>query len=197
MAECPSDPRRCSCMPVETVWLYQAKENPYDHAIAADSLLTEGKPHPAAPEERTGNPRLLLRPITHESMMPMRHSQHTDSEILHLLYEADAGISIAEICSTAHISPRTFYRWRKRYGSLTPPALLQMKELQTENRRLRGLVDLLSERSHEAGANVRPSTRRGPHRPDYGCGIQCSAAKASDQTRGASLGRFASVRGTR
>ena len=161
MAECPSDPRRCSCMPVETVWLYQAKENPYDHAIAADSLLTGGKPHPAAPEERTGNPKLLLRPITHESMMPMRHSQHTDSEILHLLYEADAGISIAEICSTAHISPRTFYRWRKRYGGLTPPALLQMKELQTENRRLRALVDRLSERSHEAVAHVSPSTRRG------------------------------------
>jgi putative transposase len=135
--------------------------------------------------------------MTHESMRPMRHSQHTDSEILHLLYEADAGISIAEICSTAHISPRTFYRWRKRYGSLTPPALLQMKELQTENRRLRALVDLLSERSHEAVANVRPSMRRGPHRPDYGCGIQCSPAKASDQMRGASLGRFASVRGTR
>ena len=135
--------------------------------------------------------------MTHENMRPMRHSQHTDSEILHLLYEADAGISIAEICSTAHISLRTFYRWRKRYGSLTPPALLQMKELQTENRRLRALVDLLSERSHEAVANVWPSTRPGPHRPDYGCGIQCSPANASEQMRGASLGRFASVRGTR
>jgi hypothetical protein len=31
-------------MPVETVWLDQEKENPYGHAIAADSLLTEGKP---------------------------------------------------------------------------------------------------------------------------------------------------------
>src|SRR3981081_858576 len=133
--------------------------------------------------------------MTHESIRPMRHSQHTDSEILRLLYEADAGISIAEICSTAHISPRTFYRWRKRYGSLTSPALLQMKELQTENRRLRALVDRLSETSHEPVANVSPSTRRRPHRPDYGCGIQCSPAKASEQIGGASLGRFASVRG--
>jgi putative transposase len=184
-------------MPVETVWLYHAKESPHDHAIAADSLLTEGKTQPSRARERTDNPKLNLRPMTHESIRLMRYSQHTDSEILHLLYEADAGISIAEICSTAHISPRTFYRWRKRYGSLTPPALLQMKELQTENRRLRALVDRLSERSPEAVANVSPSTRRGPHRPDYGCGIQCSPAKASEQIRGASLGRFASVRGTR
>jgi len=133
----------------------------------------------------------------------MRHSQHTDSEILHLLYEAEAGISIAEICSTAHISPRTFYRWRKRYGSLTPPALLQMKELQTENRRLRALVSRLSERPHEAIADGSASTRHGPLRPDYGYDPQCSPAKASGPVRGtppmrgASLGRFASVRGTR
>jgi putative transposase len=127
----------------------------------------------------------------------MRHSQHTDSEILHLLYEADAGISIAEICRTAHVSPRTFYRWRRRYGSLTPPALLMMKELQTENRRLRALVDKLSERPIEAVANASPPTQRASLRPDFGYGPQCSSAKASEQMRGASLGRFASVRGTR
>jgi putative transposase len=124
----------------------------------------------------------------------MRHSLHTDSEILHLLYEAEAGISIAAICNTAHISLRTFYRWRKRYGHLTPPALLQMKELQIENRRLRALVDRLSERPHEA---VSPSTRLDPQRPDYGCGPRCSSTNASERMRGASLGRFASVRGTR
>jgi putative transposase len=133
--------------------------------------------------------------MTQEGMKPMRHSQHTDSEILHLLYEADAGISIAEICRTAHISLRTFYRWRKRYGSLTPPALLMMKELQAENRRLRALVDKLSERPHAAVANASSPTR--PPRPDYGFGPQVSAANASVQMRGASLGRFASVRGTR
>jgi len=127
----------------------------------------------------------------------MRHSQHTDSEILHLLYEADAGISIAEICSTARISPRTFYRWRERFGGLTPSALLQMKELQTENRRLRALVNKLSELPNETVTNMSPSTQWEPQRPDYGCGPQRSPAKASEQMRGAALGRFASVRGTR
>jgi putative transposase len=133
----------------------------------------------------------------HESIRPMRHSQHTESEILYLLQEADAGISIAEICSTAYISPRTFYRWRRRYGSLTPPALLQMKELEIENRRLRSLVDRLSQRLHASVAEALPSTQRKAPRPDYGCRSQCSPGKVPEQTRGASLGRFASVRGTR
>lgn len=112
----------------------------------------------------------------------MRHSLHTESEILHLLHEADTGIPIAEICSTAHISLRTFYRWRKRYGRLTPPALLQMKELQLENRRLKALVDRLSGQSARGSAEISALARQELRRPDH-CG--------------ASLGRFASVRGAR
>lgn len=51
-----------------------------------------------------------------KALRPMRHSQHTDSYILYLVYEADASIFIAKICSTAHISLRTFCRWRKRWA---------------------------------------------------------------------------------
>ncbi|MHC2335415.1 transposase [Bradyrhizobium sp. USDA 4454] len=126
----------------------------------------------------------------------MRHSQHTDTEILYLLHEADSGISIPEICRTAHISERTFYRWRKRYGSLTPPALLAMKELQSENRRLRTLLSRMSE---SADTTVRPAseTSRPPVRSDCGFEPQPARVNSPEQTRGASLGRFAFVRGAR
>jgi putative transposase len=124
----------------------------------------------------------------------MRHSQHTDNEILHLLYEADTGTSIAEICSTAHISLRTFYRWRKRYGSLTPAALLRMKELQLENQRLKALVNKLSVRVDEATAAVPRST---PQRSDSGFGVPGSPARMTGQVHGTSVGRFAFVRGSR
>ena len=125
----------------------------------------------------------------------MRHSQHTDNEILHLLYEAQTGVSIAEICSTAHISLRTFYRWRKRYGSLTPAALLHMKELQLENQRLRTLVNRLSERREVAAEQI----RSGPQRVDYGSGPQRTTASPSPSrpVHGTSSGRFAAVRGMR
>lgn len=124
----------------------------------------------------------------------MRHSQHTDNEILHLLYEADTGVSIAEICSTAHISLRTFYRWRKRYGSLTPDALIQMRELKLENQRLKALVKKLSAQSSEAAAAAFPKT---PQRVDYGFGAQEWRIKLASPTYGTSLGRFAFVRSAR
>src|SRR5260370_16666484 len=98
---------------------------------------------------------------------PMRHSQHTDQEILFLLYEANAGISIAEICSTAHISLRTFYRWRKRYGGLTSEALRHMKELEIENQRLRTLVHNLPERHHLSPPQPPPLEPHPLHRPAH------------------------------
>lgn len=126
----------------------------------------------------------------------MRHSQHTDNEILHLLHEAETGISVAEICSTAHISLRTFYRWRKRYGSLTPAALLHMKELQLENQRLKALVSRLADRRGEAVAAARPLA---PPRAEYGPGTQSVQASTSmsRHAHGTSSGRFAAVRGMR
>ena len=76
----------------------------------------------------------------------MRRSQFSESEILHLLHEASTGVSVAEICRTAAVTPRTFYRWRRRFGGLSLPAVMQMKDLAAENRRLRGLVSRLNER---------------------------------------------------
>jgi putative transposase len=127
---------------------------------------------------------------------PMRRSQHTDHEILFLLYEADAGISIAEICSTARISLRTFYRWRKRYGGLTSPALRHLKELEIENQRLRTLLEKLSEREHVSHTETPVVKECRLRRQDFG-GNARSLVDATKQPRGASLGRFASVRGTR
>ena len=83
----------------------------------------------------------------------MRRSQFTDNEILHLLYEASAGVPVAEICRTAGVSLRTFYRWRRRFGGLNAPAVMQMKELAAENLRLRGLVSNLFERLRDPGEN--------------------------------------------
>ncbi len=119
----------------------------------------------------------------------MRRSQHTEHEILFLLEEADAGISIAEICSTARISLRTFYRWRKRYGGLTSPALHHLRELEIENQRLRALLDKLSESRHDGRAQA-PLDK--PLRQDFGSSQ--ASVEGAKQSRGACLGRFASIR---
>src|ERR1700748_3580331 len=81
----------------------------------------------------------------------MRRSRFTQNEILQLLGEASAGVSVAEICKSAGITTRTFYRWRRQFGGLDVPAVRQMKDLVSENLRLRVLVNNLFEqlRTHD------------------------------------------------
>lgn len=131
----------------------------------------------------------------------MRRSQFTESEIIHLIQEATAGVPVDEICRTAQVSLRTFYRWRRRFGGLSAPAVMQMKELEAENRRLRALVSNLSQQLHEPPRTEPPGER--PHRPGRlplpagAMPPHRASMLAAERCGGAVVGRFASVRVTR
>jgi putative transposase len=127
----------------------------------------------------------------------MRRSRFTENEILHLLHEANAGVSVDEICSTAGVSLRTFYRWRRRFGGLNVPAVMQMKDLAAENLRLRGLVSDLIERLRAPAGNASPEPARRPALPNVRDKVreqQRAVGIAAEKCGGALTGRFASVR---
>jgi putative transposase len=128
----------------------------------------------------------------------MRRSRFTENEILHLLYEASAGVSVAEICSTAGVSLRTFYRWRRRFGGLNVAAVMQMKDLAAENLRLRGLVSNLVERlrapAEPASPEPKTASPRVPPVRDKAREQRRATKIAAEKCGGALTGRFASVR---
>jgi putative transposase len=125
----------------------------------------------------------------------MRRSRFTENEILHLLYEASTGVSVAEICSTAGVSLRTFYRWRRRFGGLNVPAVMQMKDLAAENIRLRGLVSNLFERLRAETPAPEPVTSKSlPKVRDKVREQRRAIGIAAEKCGGALTGRFASVR---
>jgi putative transposase len=127
----------------------------------------------------------------------MRRSRFTENEILQLLGEASAGVSVADICKAAAITPRTFYRWRRRFGGLNVPAVRQMKELVSENVRLRGLVNNLFERlrTSEPSSDAPPLAKRAVAPVDTRRRDQTRASRiAAEKCGGALTGRFASVR---
>lgn len=72
----------------------------------------------------------------------MRRSHFTEDEIATWLSDADAGSSIEDICRAAHISTRTFYRWREKYGLLPAKAMRNLTRLEEENRALRQTIEL-------------------------------------------------------
>lgn len=62
----------------------------------------------------------------------MKTSRFTESQILSVLKEADAGMKVSEICRKYGFSEGTYYNWKARYGGLEASDLKRMKELESE-----------------------------------------------------------------
>ena len=74
----------------------------------------------------------------------MRKSRFTEAQIAMALRQGEAGTPVEEICRKLGVSDATFFRWKKKYGSLGVPELRELKQLRDENRKLKGLVADLS-----------------------------------------------------
>jgi putative transposase len=67
----------------------------------------------------------------------MKKSRYTDSQIMAILKQAEAGAPIPELCREHGMSAASFYKWRAKYGGMDASLMARMKELEEENRRLK------------------------------------------------------------
>lgn len=67
----------------------------------------------------------------------MKKSRFTDSQIIAILKQAEAGTPVPELCREHGISSATFFKWRSKYGGMEASMVSRMKELEEENRRLK------------------------------------------------------------
>ena len=83
----------------------------------------------------------------------MKKSRYTDSQILAILKQSEAGAKVADLCREHGMSEATFYKWRSKFGGMDASLMKRMKELEEENRRLKKMYAeerLVSEISKEA-----------------------------------------------
>jgi len=71
----------------------------------------------------------------------------TESQIVAILKEAEAGMPIKDICRKYGIGNSTFYKWREKYGGMEASDVRRLKELEEENRRLKQMYAELSLKS--------------------------------------------------
>ena len=70
----------------------------------------------------------------------MRKSKYSEEQVAFALRQAEAGTPVVTLVRKLGITEQTFYRWKKKFGSMGVSEIRQLKEYADENRRLKQLV---------------------------------------------------------
>ena len=70
----------------------------------------------------------------------MKKKRFTKAQIIQILREAEAGLSVADVCSKHNCSEQSFYRWRAKFGGAEGSQVNRLREYQRENTELKQMV---------------------------------------------------------
>lgn len=67
----------------------------------------------------------------------MKKSRFTESQIVAILGETEAGMKVKDVCRKHGISDARYYNWKAKYGGMSVSELKRTKELEAENAKLK------------------------------------------------------------
>ncbi len=67
----------------------------------------------------------------------MKRSRFTESQIVAVLKEGEAGMPVAELCRKHGVSNATYYQWKSKYAGVQVSELTRLRELEAENAKLK------------------------------------------------------------
>jgi putative transposase len=79
----------------------------------------------------------------------MKKSRFTETQIVSILKEVEAGLKVDQVCRNHSISSATYYSWKSKYGGMEASDIKRLKALEEENNRLKKMYANLS-LEHEA-----------------------------------------------
>ena len=74
----------------------------------------------------------------------MRKSKFSENQIISLLREVEKGRAVKDVCREHSISEATYYQWKSKYGGMEPSDVRRLRDLESENRRLKQMYADLS-----------------------------------------------------
>ena len=70
----------------------------------------------------------------------MRKSKYTEEQIIGFLRHVEAGMPVKDLCRKHGFSDASFYKWRAKYGGMNVSEAKRLKELESENGKLKKLL---------------------------------------------------------
>jgi putative transposase len=67
----------------------------------------------------------------------MKKARFTETQIVGILNEAEAGMKVKDLCRKHGVSDATYYNWKAKYGGMNASELKRTKELEAENAKLK------------------------------------------------------------
>lgn len=67
----------------------------------------------------------------------MKNTKFTESQIIAMLKQHEQGVKAVDIARNNGISDKTFYRWKNKYSGMNVNELKRLKELESENSKLK------------------------------------------------------------
>ncbi len=74
----------------------------------------------------------------------MKKTRFSESQIINILKQGEAGVAVADICREHGISKSTYYKWKTKYGGMEAKELTRLHDLEVENQRLKAMYAELS-----------------------------------------------------
>jgi putative transposase len=100
----------------------------------------------------------------------MKQSRYSDSQIIAILKQAEAGSQVPELCRGHGMSSVTFYKWRSKFGGMDTSLMIRLKELAAENRRLKKMyaeerikAEIVQEALQKSGKAILPTRDGAAH----------------------------------
>ena len=78
----------------------------------------------------------------------MKGSRFSETQIISILKETEAGLLVKDVCRKHGISDATYYKWKSKYGGMAASDLKRMKEMEGELSRLKRMYADMALENH-------------------------------------------------
>ena len=78
----------------------------------------------------------------------MKRSKFSDTQIVSILKQAEAGMPVKEVCRQHQISSACYYKWKSKFGGLSVSELRRNSELEAENSKLKRMYAEMAMENH-------------------------------------------------